>query len=307
MEFHMEIRDLEYFIEVANHKNFTKAALQVHLSQTALSKAVKKVENELGFELLDRSTRELKLTDAGEVVYHQATKALSVLKDMPHLLGDLMNLQTGQIKMGVPPLIGTLFFPKIAKAFNEQYPKVSLELIEFGAKKIEALVEEAGVDMGIVMLPLTSGHDEHFHVYPFVKERFLLYAHKNHPLAKRSSVWMKELEHEKFIMFSEEFTLHDRLIQDALKSGFVPSIAYKSSQWDLIIELTTAELGIAILPESLYAKVKDPNITTVPIADPEMMWELGIILLKERYSSFAVRELINFLTEKQMTDKLEPI
>ncbi|RBN37020.1 LysR family transcriptional regulator, partial [Priestia megaterium] len=167
---------------------FTKAALQVHLSQTALSKAVKKVENELGFELLDRSTRELKLTDAGEVVYHQATKALSVLKDMPHLLGDLVNLQTGQIKMGVPPLIGTLFFPKIAKAFNEQYPKVSLELIEFGAKKIEALVEEAGVDMGIVMLPLTSVHDEHFHVYPFVKERFLLYAHKNHPLAKRSSV-----------------------------------------------------------------------------------------------------------------------
>ncbi|MCJ7988853.1 LysR family transcriptional regulator [Priestia sp. OVS21] len=139
MEFHMEIRDLEYFIEVANHKNFTKAALQVHLSQTALSKAVKKVENELGFELLDRSTRELKLTDAGEVVYHQATKALSVLKDMPHLLGDLMNLQTGQIKMGVPPLIGTLFFPKIAKAFNVQYPKVSLELIEFGAKKLKHL------------------------------------------------------------------------------------------------------------------------------------------------------------------------
>jgi DNA-binding transcriptional LysR family regulator len=228
-----------------------------------------------------------------------------VLKGMPHLLGDLMNLQTGQIKMGVPPLIGTFFFPKIAKAFNEKYPKVSLELIEFGAKKIEALVEEAGVDMGIVMLPLTSGHDEHFHVYPFVKERFLLYAHKNHPLAKRPSVWMKELEHEKFIMFSEEFTLHDRLIQDALKAGFMPSIAYKSSQWDLIIELTAAELGIAILPESLYAKVKDSNIITVPIADPEMMWELGIILLKERYSSFAVRELINFLTAKQITNKLD--
>ena len=84
-------------------------------------------------------------------------------------------------------------------------------------------------------------------------------------------------------------------------------IRYRSSQWDLIIELTAAELGIAILPESLYAKVKDPNIITVPIADPEMMWELGIILLKERYSSFAVRELINFLTEKQMTDKLGPI
>jgi DNA-binding transcriptional LysR family regulator len=116
---------------------------------------------------------------------------------------------------------------------------------------------------------------------------------------------MKELEHEKFIMFSEEFTLHDRLIQDALKSGFMPSIAYKSSQWDLIIELTAAELGIAILPESLYAKVQDPNIITVPIADPKMMWELGIILLKERYSSFAVRELISFLTEKLMTNKLD--
>ncbi|MED3982071.1 hypothetical protein [Priestia megaterium] len=80
------------------------------------------------------------------------------------------------------------------------------------------------------------------------------------------------------------------------------------------LEITAAAFGLSVilisfafLPESLYAKVKDPNITTVPIADPEMMWELGIILLKERYSSFAVRELINFSTKKQMTDKLGPI
>lgn len=109
----MEIRDLHYFIEVANHKNFTKAAASVHLSQTALSKAVKKIETELGVELLDRSMRELKLTDAGQVVYNQALKALSTLDQLPNLLDDLMNLQSGELKLGIPPLIGTLFFPRI--------------------------------------------------------------------------------------------------------------------------------------------------------------------------------------------------
>ncbi|TYR81496.1 LysR family transcriptional regulator [Priestia megaterium] len=302
----MEIRDLEYFIEVANHKNFTKAASQVHLSQTGLSKSVKKIEKELGVELLDRSMRELKLTDAGEIVYQQAMRALSILNHLPNLLDDLMNLKTGEIKMGIPPLIGTLFFPRIAKDFNKQYPKLSLQLIEFGAKKIETLVEEDQVDMGIVMLPITHDQKDKFHLYPFVKEKFVLYTHKNHPLANERAVLLEQLKDEKFIMFSEEFTLHDRLIQDALSAGFMPSIAYKTSQWDLIIELIAAELGIAILPKSIFAKVNDPNITTVPIANETLMWELGIIIRKERYLSFAVRELIHFLTSKAGSSIVQP-
>lgn len=298
----MEIRDLHYFIEVANHKNFTKAAASVHLSQTALSKAVKKIETELGVELLDRSMRELKLTDAGQVVYNQALKALSTLDKLPNLLDDLMNLQSGELKLGIPPLIGTLFFPRIAKGFNDLYPNVSLELIEYGAKRIETLVEEDQVDLGIIMLPVNK-HEDAFHIYPFIEEQFLLYVHESHPFASRQFVTLEQLKDEKFIMFSEEFTLHHRLIQETLRTGFMPNIAYKTSQWDLIIELIAAKLGIGILPESLSKKVTDPSVTTVPIHDELLRWELAVITRKEKYMSFALRELLAFLTSSMQSEQ----
>lgn len=289
----MDIRDLRHFMEVANQKNFTKASSAIHLSQPALSKAVKRLEEELGVELFDRSGRELKLTDAGKIVYNQGVKVFSTLQDLNALLDDLMNLPTGEIKIGIPPLIGTLFFPLIAKEFHEQYPNITLELLEHGAKHITAAVEDGKVDLGIIVLP--ADHQK-FSVYPFITEEFVLYTNMNHPLADRDSVSLHELHDEKFILFSNSFALHDRIIQECRNAGFDPAISYKSSQWDLIIELVSAELGITILPKSIYNKLNHANIKAIPFVNTIPMWELGIITKKDGYVSFAVKKLLEYLT-----------
>src|SRR3954465_13413659 len=114
----MELREIKSFIEVADHQSFTKAAAHSYLAQPSLSKAVKKLEEELQVELFDRSTRHLWLTDAGRIVYQQGRKALASLAELTILLDELRNVETGEIKMGVPPLIGTLFFPDIARRFH---------------------------------------------------------------------------------------------------------------------------------------------------------------------------------------------
>nr|WP_308417657.1 LysR family transcriptional regulator [Alkalihalobacterium bogoriense] len=108
----MEMKDLRYFVEVANYGSFTKAAQQTFLSQPALSKSVQKLERELNVELFERSTRKLKLTDAGNIVYKQSLHILNATNELTTLLDDLMNLPTGKIKIGIPPLIGTLFFQR---------------------------------------------------------------------------------------------------------------------------------------------------------------------------------------------------
>ncbi|MFC3884919.1 LysR family transcriptional regulator [Bacillus songklensis] len=292
----MDIRDLRHFMEVANQKNFTKASSTIHLSQPALSKAVKRLEEELKVELFDRSTRMLELTDAGKIVYNQGVKVFNTLSDLTALLDDLMNLPTGEIKIGIPPLIGTLFFPFIAKEFHKHYPKVALELVEHGAKQIIATVEEGKVDLGIIVLP---ADEKKFTVYPFIKEEFVFYTHTSHHLAHRESVSLNELQDEKFILFSNSFTLHDRIIQECRNAGFDPTISYKSSQWDLIIELVAAELGITILPKSIFNKLNHANIKTIPLVNPTPMWELGIITKKDGYNSFAVRKLLEFLTSTE--------
>jgi DNA-binding transcriptional LysR family regulator len=290
----LELKDLRYFIEVVNYGSFTKAAANTYISQPTLSKSLKKLESELKVELFERSTRKLKLTDAGEIVYKQGVKILGATNELTTLLDDLINLPTGTIKIGIPPLIGTLFFPAIAKNFGKAYPDVTLELVELGAKRIEHLVEEGQVDVGIIVFPIDHSK---FDTLPFIKEEFMLYTHINHTLANKEAVNIQQLAEENFILFNREFALHELIIEHCKMAGFQPNIAYESSQWDLIAELVSAKLGITLLPKSIYAKM-DPNAIQITPLQDAPMWELGVITRKERYQSFAVRTLLKFLSEE---------
>lgn len=291
----MELRDLKSFIEVADHNSFTHAAEHSYLTQPSLSRAVKKIEEELGVELLDRSTRHLYLTDAGRIVYQQSLKAIQALSELNILLEDLRNIATGEIRIGIPPLIGTLFFPKIAQAFYKKYPQVTLELVELGAKLIGKLVEDSKIDVGIVVLP---ANEEKFNIHPLIQDEFFLFLHKEHRLAQRSSVTLTDLRDEKFILFQKDFTLHDLIIQECEREGFTPTISYRSSQWDLIIELVASKLGITLLPKSIYDKQSNEDIKIVRLEQPTLYWNLGVITKKDAYHSYALKEFMKMLNRR---------
>lgn len=291
----MEFRDIRAFIEVANHLSFTKAAEHSYLSQPSLSKAVKKLEEQLNVELFDRSTRRLVLTDAGKIVYRQGQQALASLNDLPILLEELSDGATGEIKIGIPPLIGTLFFPQIARTFHKQYPNVKLELVEHGAILIEQLVEEGQIDVGLIVLPVNKSI---FNIYSFINDEFLLYIHRDHPFAKRTSVELSELKDEQFIIFSKSFALHDYIINACKETGFIPSISYESSQWDLILELVASELGITLLPKSIFKKQNNPAIKTIPLQASSLLWKLGVVTKKNAYHSFALKKFIQLFTDR---------
>ncbi|MEH7343159.1 LysR family transcriptional regulator [Bacillus sp. JJ1532] len=292
----MELQDLKSFIEVAVHKSFTKAAAHSYLTQPSLSKAVKKLEEELQVTLFDRSTRHLHLTDAGKIVFQQGQKVLATLNELNVHLDELREITSGEIKIGIPPLIGTLFFPKIASDFNKKYPKVSLELIEHGAKLIGSLIENGEIDLGIVVLP---ANEEKFNIYPFIQDEFVLYIQEDHKLAGRKSVSLHELKDERFIIFSEDFTLHDYVKDACKKAGFTPAISYQSSQWDLIIELVSSNLGITLLPKSIFNKQSNRNVKIIPLENSTLLWKLGIITKKGAYHSFALKELLKMLVKEK--------
>lgn len=287
------MKGLQYFIKVVEHGSFTKAAADTYLSQPTLSKAIKKLEMELNVQLLERSTRSLKLTDAGVVVYKQGQKILSAAKELRTLLDETRHLPTGEIKFGVPPIVGTLFFPSIAKNFREKHPHVSLELIEVGAKKTEKLVEEGQVDVGIIALPTDMSK---FNVSTFIKEEFMIYTGIDDSLADKEPVELAQFAAEDFIVLTKEFTTREIIIQACQKAGFSPNIVYESSQWDLIMELVSNRLGVTLLPKSIYKKVSKMKIKALPLQSSPM-WELGIITRKDSYQSFAVKALLQFLNE----------
>lgn len=291
----MELRDLKSFIAVAQHGSFTKASQQLFVSQPSLSKNIKRLEELLQVELLDRSTRYVRLTDAGRIVYDQSKKAMLALDEIPLLLNDLKQIYSGSIKIGIPPLIGTLFFPELARKFHEKYPNVQLELTELGAKRIWELVDNGHVNLGFVVLP---ANESLFQMKPFIEDEFVLFIHENHPLANENEISISQLKDEKFILFSEEFTLHDLVIQACRDMGFIPNVVYKSSQWDLIIELVSSQLGITLLPKSIYKKQVNKHVRIISLKE-KLRWNLGIITKKDSYLPFAVKEFLAFTEHQQ--------
>lgn len=289
----LELKELRHFIEVIRYGGFSKAAENIYVSQPTLSKSIKKLETKLNVELFERSTRKLILTDAGSIVYKQAQQILGKTEELTMLLDDLALIPKGKIHFGVPPLIGALFFPEIAGSFTVYNPEVKLELVEHGARKIESLIDEGKVEIGIVVLPTIK---DKFNIFPFKNEDFEVFLHANHPLARKKKLTLAELKNEDFILFNPEFTLHHLIIRHCQSAGFEPNIAYESSQWDLITELVNNELGITILPQSVYPKMNKNKVKMIPLENPPI-WELNIITKKDSYHGFAVKELLSFLVK----------
>ncbi|MFF2447010.1 LysR family transcriptional regulator [Neobacillus sp. NPDC058068] len=289
----MDIRHLTYFIEVAKYKSFTKASQSLHLSQSTLSKVVKSLEEELNVELIDRSTKNIELTEAGEIVLAEGEMIIESINDLSDHLYDLMNLKKGKIKIGIPPIIGFLFFPKIIKGFNTLYPDIKIKLFEYGTIRVEQEVRDGLLDLGVVILPV---NEEEFDVVPFVNEELMLFVHASHPLAQREQVEMKELRNETFILFKKGFALHDLIIQECLQAGFSPEIAYESFEWDFMTGMIGENLGISIFPKPIEKKVNQDLIKTIPIVNPTLPWKLGFISKKKKYASPAVREFIQYIS-----------
>ncbi|MBU7595171.1 LysR family transcriptional regulator [Metabacillus halosaccharovorans] len=286
----MELKQLLYFLEAAKYKNFTKAAEVLHISQPALSKMIKSLEDELDMTLMVRSNKTSEITDAGFIVMQYAQKILSQIDEMTTILNDLTELQRGTIRVGIPPIIGSLYFPSVMAEFHKQYPNISINITEYGGAKVVKSVEEGEIELGVAVLPVD---EDMFNIYPIVEDQMKLLLHHQHPLADRDLIHLKELKDEEFIFYHEDFALHDIMWNNFIHEGFQPKILFKTSQWDLMSEMVGANLGVTILPESICNRVENKHVTIIDI-EPFTPWNLAVITKKDKYLSFAAKRLIEF-------------
>ncbi|MCR8641334.1 LysR family transcriptional regulator [Paenibacillus sp. N1-5-1-14] len=293
----MELHHLMYFKEVAEKGGFTKASQHLHVSQPTISKMVRDLEDELGIQLFDRKGKRVVLTDAGKVLLDQANKVLDAFHNVPTELSEVIHLQKGSIRLGLPPMIGSIFFSKVIAKFHQLYPAIKIQIIEAGAKKVTESIHEGSLDLGVAILPVDISK---FEVFPFFQDDLMVLTHSNHPLASREQITLSELSQESFIMLSEDFALHDIILNLCAHMGFTPDIVCKSSQWDFIGKMVSAELGISFLPETICTLLDKENIKLIPLVKPNIPWHLGLIWGKDRYLSYAAKEFI------QVTQSLLP-
>jgi DNA-binding transcriptional LysR family regulator len=206
-------------------------------------------------------------------------------------LNDMTHLKRGKIHIGLPPIIGSLFFPKVMAKFHRDYPNIEIKITEYGGARVVKSVEEGEFELGVAVLPID---DKELNVFPFLAEEMRLLVPYSHRYANRESVELKELVDEEFIFYHEEFSLHDIMRKKFINEGFEPKILFKTSQWDFMTEMVAAQMGVTILPESICERASHKDLKQIHL-NPPVMWELAVITRKDRYLSYAGRKLINFI------------
>lgn len=292
----MNTKQLTYFIEIAKQESFTKASQQLFICQSALSKTIKVLEEELGVQLIDRVSKGFCLTQEGRLLYEHGQIALKRIEDEMNGLYDSINVAKGVISVGIPPVIGTAYFTKIIDEFCKKYPDIKLRIVEAGANSVKEKVEKGEIDIGVVILPFSSNA---FKVTQVIKADNVLVVNREHPLAERQEVDFAELKDEKFIILNKSFMLHDRILDLCGEAGFAPRITCESSQWDFIASMVAMNQGVTILPRPIMRKYKSDDIRVISLKNPEFPWDIALIVKKDKYISKSIQSFVETATVKQ--------
>jgi DNA-binding transcriptional LysR family regulator len=244
MQASMELYQLEYFLETARQRNFTRAASRLHLAQAALSEQIRKLEAELGTPLFHRGRRESALTAAGETLRLHAEGLLERAEAARRAVQDVAGLRGGRLSVGAIPSVSACLLPGAIAEFRGNHPMVELALFEGTSEAVAQWVESGRVELGIVQLPTAGGR---FEEHLLLTENFLALVPSAHPAARQRSISLAKLAGEPFVLYKGR--ARDTALAACRAAGFEPRIACESSELETIRSLVGAGLGIALLPK----------------------------------------------------------
>lgn len=284
----MELRQLEYFVAVAEEANFTRAAARVHVSQSGISAQIRQLENDLGAPLFDRSTRVAALTVAGEAALAHARAALAAARAVRDAVDDVNRLLRGRLEVGmvtactVTPLFDAL------SSFHRAHPGVDVSLKEDNSDRLVDNVRAGAVDLALV--GVAGAAPAGLHSFTVVRERLVAAVPDNHPLAQLSSVTLADVCTHPLVTLPTGTGIRTVLDRGCADLNCRPSIALQASAPDAVADLATRGLGVAILSESMATSY--PDLASRVIADVDV--EAVLALVWRPKISPALRELLSY-------------
>ena len=286
--FIMDIRELRYIMEIAQQKNMTRAASHLYISQPALSKVVKKIESELGVTLFFRDGASMSLTDAGAMVIKWAEQIMKDVNGLQIDLTKLKHMECGHVTFGIPPVTSVLDFPYVISRFHQNFPKVSLQVYEAGARTIEQLVLDGKIDVGISMRPvLEQGLNELL----LLQDQIVCIVPNTHLFASKSSISLNELDSVPINIFPSDFAVHQYLLKQFSDCGLRMNVNITSPTSEFLLQLSQMMETICIMPAPIVNHYDCSNITMIPF-EPQLPWELCMVFRKNAFISDPVKALI---------------
>lgn len=289
----MEFRQLRYFLAVADHLHFTRAAEYLGIAQPPLSQQIQKLEREVGTPLFRRLTRGVELTEAGEMLKEDAQRLLEAADLAFARVQSAARGQIGRVALG---FAGSIVFHSMVAAavrlFREQYPGVVISSRESNSVELIHHLHEGSLDAAFVRLPADC---QGMKVEALVEERMLALLPTGHRLAAvgdgQGPVALRDLAGDRFVMFPRQIGphLYDSIIGACLAAGFSPQLGLESPQLSSTINMVAAGFGVALVPQSL-GHVRAEGVSYHPVSDPDFSSSIALVY-RARERSAAVLNL----------------
>ncbi|WP_329138811.1 LysR substrate-binding domain-containing protein [Streptomyces sp. NBC_01476] len=300
----MELRQLEYFVAVAEELNFTRAAERLHVVQSGVSATLKALERELGVPLLDRSSRRVALTDAGAALLPKARAALDAVEDARDAVGEVAGGLRGTLRIGTLTSIAVIDLPALLGRYHRLHPRVALRLTAApsGSGGLAAALAEGALDLAFVSLP--GQPPAGVRLRELASAPMDLVVPAGHRLAERTSVALTELAGEWFVDFPAGYgnrTVTDRAFAAA---GLDRQVAIEITDIATAAAFVRQGLGIALLPRFIVPRRDDVRQLTVTGAD--LRWPLSLAVSRNRRLGAAAQALVAMATGAAAVDPAPP-
>jgi DNA-binding transcriptional LysR family regulator len=280
---HIQIRHIQAFLAVARDLHFGKAALRLNIAQPALSRTIQHLESMLGVPLLERTTRNVQLTEAGRSFCEHGTRVLQELDKAIHCAQRSGDGSNGRLAVGYVDFALAGPMPQIFGEYKRAFPNVEIDFLSDSPEKLLALLSEKRIDCGFVVGPVRNINLDSRCIQTDPPVVVMPVAHR---LALRSKIRPADLASERFVLLARDGwkPFYRRLEKVTLKAGFVPLIGQEVAHTDALLAMVAAEIGIAICPASI-GNAKLSGVVAVPLIDTELVFDVHFAWYKENTSA----------------------
>lgn len=292
----MDIRQLKYFMTIAQEGQVTRAAKLLNMEQPPLSRQLKQMEEELGVKLFERNRMRLKLTDAGKLLRQKAELLLHQFDETLKEVREVEEGVRGVLSIGsVVSCISLL--PKQIEQFRELYPQVTFKISEGDHSYLGEQLEKRALELIVARLPFEAQTDpQQYSILPLPSDPFVVVIPSSWATYFREeSIYMKELASFPLLTLKTDRTIrmHKQVVNECRRHGFEPNIICECSSVAIIMSLVAGGIGAVVFPKSVMSSFPSTVVKMLDIEDADFQSEVGIVWLKDRYLSKSAQHFID--------------
>lgn len=263
----MNIRDLEYLVALAEHKHFRRAADACHVSQPTLSGQIRKLEDELGIILLERTSRKVLFTQSGLLLVDQARRILREVKLLREMASNQGKDMTGPLHIGIIPTVGPYLLPYIVPTLKQSFPELELYLYEAQTQQLLDQLETGRLDCAILARVPES---EPFIEVPLFEEKMLLAVPEDHPWTAEKNIGMERLKGLEMLMLDDGHCLREQALGYCFAAGAKENAHFQATSLETLRNMVAANAGITLMPELAVLNERERSgVSYIPCSAPE--------------------------------------